>query len=404
MVVVIDPQNAGIAGNMVIGALCDLGVNQEDLKEVMEYYASYFGDINIKIDKIQKSGISTTYVQVECKDKKSITYRELLDRLKNIQHYKITPDMLNFAIEVFTRIAEAESKVHKTILDKVHFHEVGAADAVADVIGAAYGYYKLKWDSQKIYGMPVALGGGRKKSSHGSMSIPAPATMEILKNTPVIGGPVKEELTTPTGAALLTVMVDEFMEYYPLMVNREVGYGAGKLDLPYPNTLRVLIGESPMGTDKVSILETNVDNVTGEVLGHTFQNLMTAGALDVTVIPTVSKKNRPGHLLRVITKPENSGKVSEAIIRETGTLGVRVLPYVHRNLAERKIIPIEIEITGEKYKIDIKVGLIAEEIISIAPEYEDARSISEQTSIPLKNIIKMANDEFKRILDEQTLF
>ncbi|MCE5215348.1 MAG: nickel pincer cofactor biosynthesis protein LarC [Methanobacterium sp.] len=404
MTVVIDSQNAGIAGNMVLGAFSDLGVNQENLKEIMEYYASYFGDINVKINKIQKSGISATYVQVECKDKKSITYNELLSRLNEIDHNKITPDMLKFAIEVFTVIAEAESQVHKTSLDKVHFHEVGAADAVADVIGAAYCYYQLQLDSQKIYGMPVALGGGRKESAHGSMSIPAPATMEILKNIPVFGGPVKKELTTPTGAALLKVMVDEFLDYYPLMITRKVGYGAGKLDLPFPNTLRVCTGESPIETDKVAILETNVDNVTGEILGHTFKKLMDAGALDVTMIPTISKKNRPGHLLRVITKPENSGKVSEAIIRETGTLGIRILPYVHRNIAERKIIPIEMEIAGEKFKIDIKVGLIDEEIISIAPEYEDARSISDKTGIPLKNIMKKANDEFKKILDEQTLF
>lgn len=403
MVVVIDPQNAGIAGNMVIGAFCDLGVNHEDLKEVMEYYASFFGDIKVNINKIQKSGIRATYVQVKCQDKKSITYNELLSRLNEIDHVKITSDMMKFAIKVYTVIAEAESRVHGTSLDKVHFHEVGAADAVADVIGAAYCYYQLQLDSQKIYGLPVALGGGRNESSHGSMSIPAPATIEILKNIPVFGGPIKKELTTPTGAAILKVVVDEFLDFCPLLITSKVGYGAGKLDLTFPNTLRVFTGQSPVATDKISILETNVDNVTGEILGHTFKNLMDEGALDVTMIPTISKKNRPGHLLRVITKPENSGKISEAIIRETGTLGVRVLPYVHRNIAERKIIPIEMEIADDKFKIDIKVGLIAEEIISIAPEYEDARSISDKTGIPLKNIMKMANDTFKRILDEQTL-
>lgn len=401
MVAIIDPQNAGIAGNMVIGALLNVGVNKEDVQEVMEYYASYFGDISVKIDKIQKSGIRATYVDVECHDKEPIKYIELLERLNGIVHEKIAPDVLNFAKNVFKLLAEAESRVHGISMDDVHFHEVGAADAVADIMGAAYCYHQLQLNSQKIYGMPVALGGGRKESTHGSMSIPAPATMEILKNTPVFGGPVSHELTTPTGAALLCSMVDQFLNYYPLMINRKVGYGAGKLDLPFPNTLRVLTGDSLIGTDKVSILETNLDNVTGEILGNSFNNLLDAGALDVTVIPTMTKKNRPGHLLRAITKPEDSATVSEAIIRETGTLGVRIIPYVHRNLAERQIIPIEMDAAGKKVKIRIKVGLIAEEIISIAPEYDDAQSISKQTGIPLKDIMKKANDEFKRILDEQ---
>lgn len=404
MVTIIDPQNAGIAGNMVIGAFLDIGVNKEVLQDIMEHYGSYFGDIHVKINKIQKSGISATYVDVKCRDRKPIKYNELINSLKDIKHQKINYSMLKFAEKVFFKLAKAESQIHGTSIDQVHFHEVGAADAVADVIGSAYCYYKLKLDSQKIYGMPVALGGGRKESTHGSLSIPAPATMEILKNIPILGGPVKEELTTPTGAALLSTMVDEFLYYYPLMLNRKIGYGAGKLNLPFPNTLRIIIGDSPIETDNVSILETNLDNVTGEILGHSFNNLMEAGALDVTIIPTITKKNRPGHLLRAITKPENASTVTEAIIRETGTLGVRILPYVHRNIAERKIIPIEVDVAGEKMKIRIKVGLIAEEIISIAPEYEDAKSISQKTGIPLKNIIKIAKYEFKRILDDQSLF
>ncbi len=403
MVTVIDPQNAGIAGNMIVGALIGLGANKEEVQDVMEYYASFFGEINVDIKKIRKSGIAATYVDVECHDKNPIRYLELQERLNNIVHERVTPDMLKFARNVFKTLAEAESFVHGTNLDNVHFHEVGAADAVADVMGAAYCFHRLQLDSKKTYGMPVALGGGRKESAHGTMSIPAPATLEILKGTPTFGGPVNFELTTPTGAALLQNMVDEYVSFYPMLINEKMGYGAGKEELPFPNTLRILTGDAPMKTDKVAILETNLDNVTGEVLGHSFKNLMEAGALDVTIIPTINKKNRPGHLLRAITRPEDTATVSEAIIRETGTLGVRVLPYVHRNIAERKIIPIEMDIAGEPAQINIKVGLIGEEIISIAPEYEDAKTISNKTGIPLKNVIKQANDEFKRILDEQAI-
>ena len=404
MVVIFDPQNSGIAGNMIVGALIDLGVDKEVVTQVMEYYASPFGEIKIDINKIQKSSINATYADIKCRDKNPIKYKELIRRLEELKpHPKITTDILNFAMEVFKTLAEAESQVHGTSMEEVHFHEVGAADAVADIIGASYCYYQLKMDTQKVYGLPVALGGGRKQASHGDITIPAPATLEILKGIPTFGGPVSEELTTPTGAALLKAMVDQFTDFYPLLINGCIGNGAGKLDLPFPNTLRVVTGESFISSDKVSILETNLDNISGEIIGHSFGSLLEAGALDVTIIPTTTKKNRPGHLLRVITKPQDSTKVSEAIIRETGTLGVRVLPYVHRNIAERKIIPIEMDVAGETFKIDVKVGLIGEEIISIAPEYEDARNISLKTGFPLKNVIKLANDEFKKILDSQTV-
>jgi pyridinium-3,5-bisthiocarboxylic acid mononucleotide nickel chelatase len=401
MVVIIDPQNAGIAGNMIVGAFLDLGTDVEGVQDVMEYYASYFGDINIKISKVKKSGIQATYADVRCKDKGSIRYGELLGRLDKIKHEKAPENVLEFSKKVFRTLAEAEAKVHGTGMKKVHFHEVGAADAVADIVGTAYCFHQLKLDSEKIYGMPVALGGGRIESQHGSLPVPAPATLEILKNVPVFGGPVNRELTTPTGAALLVNLVDEFCEFYPLLTSRKVGYGAGKQELPFPNVLRILVGDSQVSTDQVTILETNLDNVTGEVLGHSFKRLMDAGALDVTMVPTITKKNRPGHLLRVIVKSGDCDAVSEAIIRETGTLGVRVLPYVHRNIAERKIVPVEVDIAGTKRKIRIKVGVMGEEIISVRPEYEDARKMADETGVPLKDVMKWANDEFKRILDEK---
>ena len=403
MIMVIDPQNAGIAGNMVVGAMIDLGIRKEEVQDIMEYYASFFGEINVDIGKTSKSGITATYVDVDCQDKEPIKYEELRGRLNSITHDNVTQDMQELASNVFKTLAEAESNVHGFSLDKVHFHEVGAADAVADVMGAVYCFHQLQLHTQKTYGMPVALGGGRVESSHGPISVPAPATLEILKGVPTFGGPVDFELTTPTGAALLKNMVDQFLSYYPMLVNQKVGYGAGRRDLSFPNTLRVLTGDAPLGSDKVSVLETNLDNISGEVLGHSFSNLLEAGALDVTIIPTLNKKNRPGHLLRVITRPEDSATVSEAIIRETGTLGVRILPYVHRNIAERKIIPIEMDIAGEVTQINIKVGLIGEEIISIAPEYEDAKVISAKTGVPLKNVMKQASEEFKRILDEQAI-
>jgi uncharacterized protein (TIGR00299 family) protein len=399
MVVILDPQNSGISGNMVLGALVDIGADIEEVIEVMEYYASYFGDISVKIDRIQKSGISATYADVKFKDREPITYTKLLETLDKINHKNISPNVLQFAKKVFKTLAEAEAKVHGTTLDKVHFHEVGAADAVADIIGSAYCFYKLGFDSKKVYGMPVALGGGRIKSMHGILSVPAPATLEILKNVSTFGGPENYELTTPTGAALYVNMVDEICDFYPMITNKKIGYGAGKLDIDVPNVLRIVAGDSIIPTDNVSILETNLDSVTGEVIGHTFDKLLEAGALDVTVIPILMKKNRPGHLLRVIAKPKDCDVVSEAIIRETGTLGVRVLHYVHRNIVKREIVNIKIDISGVEKDIQIKIGTIGDEIVNYSPEYEDAKKIAGETGMPLKDVMKKANNVFKELLD-----
>ncbi|HSQ02375.1 MAG TPA: nickel pincer cofactor biosynthesis protein LarC [Methanobacterium sp.] len=394
MTVIIDPQNSGISGNMVVGALIDLGLDPEAVIQIMEYYASYFSDVEVNIGKLKKSGISASYVDVNCNDKGSVKYTELLEMLDKAKHPDVTADMMDFSRRVFKTLAEAEARVHGTTIDKVHFHEVGAADAVADVLGASYSFHKLGMNDKKVYGMPVALGGGRIRSMHGMLSVPAPATLEILKNTPTFGGPVDHELTTPTGAALLVNMVDEFTDFYPLLTNKIIGYGAGKLELTFPNVLRILEGNSEVRSDRVSILETNLDNVTGELMGHIFNVLLKFGARDVSIIPTITKKNRPGHLLRVIAKPSDSDTLSEVIIRETGTLGVRVIPYVHRNIASRKIMTVTLEIREKRIEIRIKIGMIGDEIISIKPEYEDIRKVSEETGIPLKDVTNMAIDVF----------
>jgi pyridinium-3,5-bisthiocarboxylic acid mononucleotide nickel chelatase len=396
MTVIIDPQNSGISGNMVIGALVDHGLKTEVVTDVMEYYASYFGDIKVEIRKVRKSGISASFVDVECHDNASIKYTELIEVLESIKHSAITPDIMKLSKNVFSTLAEAEACVHGTTMEEIHFHEVGAADAVADVIGAAYSFHKLGMDNKMVYGMPVALGGGRIESTHGMLSVPAPATLEILKNVPVFGGPVNKELTTPTGAALLVNMVNKFTNYYPLLTNKKIGYGAGEMELTFPNVLRILDGNPEIETDHVSILETNIDNVTGELMGHIFNVLLQHGARDVSVIPTTTKKNRPGYLLRVIAKPMDCDNLSEVIIRETGTLGVRVIPYVHRNITSRKIIPIQVDISGKKVEIRIKVGMIGNEIISVKPEYEDARKISEENGISLKDVMNAANEAFMK--------
>jgi uncharacterized protein (TIGR00299 family) protein len=394
MVVIIDPQNAGIAGNMVLGALIDLGADIRGIKSVMEYFASPFGLINIKLEKLNKKGLSATQAHIDAADQDSIRYTELVKIIKDLGPGGMPSGAFNLSMNVFRTLARSEARVHGIDLEDVHFHEVGAADAVADVMGSAYAFFDLELHSHKVYGLPVALGGGIKKTKHGLLSIPAPATLEILKNTPTIGGPVSEELTTPTGAALYVNMVDEYCQFQPMLTRKSTGYGAGKMNLDFPNVLRIIKGASALPTDQVALLETNLDNVSGEILGNLFSKLMAQGALDVSMIPVLMKKNRPGHLLRVIVRQQDYELISEAIIRETGTLGVRVMPFIHRNILEREIILIEIEISGTKQKVRIKVGKIGNEIINTAPEYEDARHIAEKMQIPIKEVMRMAEEAF----------
>lgn len=391
MVVIIDPQQAGISGNMIIGALISLGADIDAVTEIMDYYGSYFGKVMVNIELVNKSGISATFADVKCSDHQAIAYTHLMETLNEIEHEKITPTILDFAKKVFQTLGIAESQVHGVDLDKIHFHEVGAADAVADIMGASFAFHDLGLGEEKVYGLPPSMGGGRIKTDHGNLSVPAPATLEILKNVPAMGGPVNHELTTPTGAALLVNMVDEFTGFYPLITNKNVAYGAGKLDLEFPNVLRIISGTSPIPTDKISILETNLDDVTGEVLGHTVDRLMEEGALDVTIIPTIAKKNRPAHLLRVITKSNLADILSETIIRETGTLGVRTIPYVHRNIVSREIVPVKVDFEGQSLEVRVKVAKIGEEIVNVTVEYEDARKISEKLKMPLKDVIRFIN-------------
>ncbi|HOI40749.1 MAG TPA: nickel pincer cofactor biosynthesis protein LarC [Methanobacterium sp.] len=393
MVIVIDPQQSGISGNMMIGALVHSGADPESVKDIMEYYGSHFGEVNVTIGLIKKSGIKSVFADVQCSDHNSIAYNDLIETLDGINHEKVTPDILEFAKKVFKTLALAESHVHGIGLDKIHFHEVGAADAVADIMGSSYAFHELGFAAKKVYGLPPALGGGRIKTRHGNLSVPAPATLEILKNVPVIGGPVNYELTTPTGAALLVNMVDEFTDFYPVIINQNVSYGAGKLDLEFPNVLRIVTGTTPLPIDTISILETNLDDVTGEILGHTVDRLMEEGALDVTIIPTIAKKNRPGHLLRVITKLDMCDVLSEIIIRETGTLGVRIIPYVHRNIVKREVIPLKIDFNGQVKTVRVKVAEIDGEIVNVTAEYEDARKVSNQMDIPLKDVIRIINQK-----------
>lgn len=414
MVLIIDPQNAGIAGNMIVGAFIDLGVDPNKMKEVMETIAKDFGRVKVCVNKVNKSGIEATYLEVGTNDKnnQAISYKDLLlkiDKIENQEFEKdkhlIPKEVFNISKKVFERIAISEAKIHGKTLDEVHFHEVGAVDAVADVFGSIYGYYSLGFNNPKetVIGLPIALGGGSINSNHGRIPIPAPAVIEMLKGVPCFGGPVATELATPTGVSIYLEICDEFKDFQPMTKPKNIGYGAGKKDLDFPNVLRLVQGETIIETQAIEVLETNIDHLSGETIGYLFEKLMKEGARDVAIVPIIMKKNRPGHLLKVISKKKDTDILLSTIFRETGTLGVRVSQHTHRGLANRKIISLDVNIAGKKENIRFKLGYINNEIISSRPEYEDIKKIAIERDIPLNNVNEIAIDEIRDYLSNNML-
>lgn len=297
--------------------------------------------------------------------------------------------------KIFKTLALAESDVHGKNIEELHFHEVGCADAVADIIGSTYAYFLLKFDEEKIYSLPVATGTGSVNTQHGILPVPAPAVINILKNTPTIGGEVNTELATPTGCAILVNIVDEFIETYPLIKKKVIGYGSGKKDLKVLNALRIIKAESSMKQNTVSVLETNIDTLTGEILGNLFNKLLDEGARDVSITPTIMKKNRPGFIVKVITKNENAEHLVKVLMEETGTLGVRILPYLHRGLAVRENIKHNVEINGTTEEVRFKIGLLDDKIIKCNVEYDDVKRISDKTGIPVKDLKSFIEEDYK---------
>ena len=384
MTIIIDPQSSGISGNMIIGALVDLGADSNELKSIMEKSAYEFGKVEVTFEKKLKSGINSTYCHVEMMEHKhSINYPEFIEKIEKLE---IDEKVKKTAIKVFERIAKAESKVHGKTMEEVHFHEVGASDAVVDVIGSIYGYYSLNLDKQKVIGLPIAVGGGTVKTAHGIIPVPAPAVLEILNGAHIIGGPVDSELATPTGCAIYMEICDEIKEFIPSVKPKNVGYGAGRKDFDHPNILRIIETSDITESDRIDVIETNIDHLTGEEIGYLFDKLLDTGASDVSVTPIIMKKNRQGSLLKVISSRKNRDKIVETIFTETGSLGIRISPNMHRGVAKREFTKKTFDINGKDYEVTFKIGYINGEIISKRPEYEDLKRIAEDSGLPLRKI------------------
>jgi len=302
------------------------------------------------------------------------------------------------ALATFRRLGVAEARVHGTDLESTHFHEVGADDAIADIVGAALLVDDLGVES--IVTTPVAAGGGEVSMSHGTYPVPAPAVAYIAgeANWELVGGPVETELLTPTGAAVLAQFADG-VDSLPSLSVESVGYGAGRKSLAdRPNVLRATVGAASGGLvrDGIRVLETVVDDTTPEVLGGLHDRLADAGARDVTVVPTAMKKSRPGHLIQVVVRPEDVSAVAERLAAETGTLGVRETPTTHRWIAERSVEASTIELNGERYEVDVKIAADdAGDIYDVSAEYDDCAAVAAETGRPTREILRRAETAYR---------
>lgn len=392
MTIIIDPQSGGIAGNMIIGAFVDLGADKEQLKEIMESSASEFGEVEVSFSKIVKKGVNSTYCHVEMLEKSPVFhFNEFIEKIESLN---LDEKVIEMSKKIFERIAVAESKVHGKSLEEVHFHEVGASDAVADVIGACWAYYNLGLENEEIIGLPIAVGGGRVKTAHGILPVPAPAVVEILKGAKCVGGPVDSELATPTGSAIYMEFCDKIEDFLPSISPEKIAYGAGRKDFDFPNVLRVIETKEICERDQVDVIETNIDHLTGEEIGYLFDKLLEEGARDVSVTPVIMKKNRQGSLLKVISKSNLRDHIIEVMFREIGTLGIRISPNIHRGIAKREFIKKEVEIAGETFEVTFKIGYVNNKIISKRPEFEDIKKIARKTNIPLKEVSSIVSDKY----------
>jgi len=368
---------SGISGDMTVGALLDAGADATDLFRALESLGT---GATVSVEKTKRRGIAASKFRVEGGETKS--HRHLPHILQMIERGDLPARAKQNAAAVFQKLGEAEAKVHDISIEKVHFHEVGAVDSICDIVGACTALALL--DIDEIHCSPVNVGAGTVKTEHGILPVPAPATAELLAGKPVYARGPAMELTTPTGAAIVSALASGFGSMPPLRMI-SAGYGAGDRDFPeHANVLRAIIGENTAATESttIAVLEANIDDSTPQVLGYAMERLFEAGALDVTLEPLLMKKNRPGSLLRVIARPESQETLAQLIFAETTTLGLRIYA-AERRVQSRSITEIETPYGPVRIKVSGDGAF--------APEYDDCRELARKTGTPLKEILAGAN-------------
>ena len=373
---------SGASGDMVVGSLIDAGLAVDLLQA--ELAKLDLGGYAVTAERVQKNGLAAVQFNVEVEGHGHHHHRGLSDILALIAASSLAAAVKENASRVFTRLGEAEAAVHGVSTDDVHFHEVGAVDSIVDIVGAAIGLEAL--GVKRIVSGPLRFGTGTVQAAHGTLPVPAPATVRLAEGFHVEHTVVEGELTTPTGAAILTALADAFGPP-PAMTLAQVGIGAGRRDHPdRANVLRVLIGEPAVtAADRVVVLEANIDDAPAEIIGHAAERLFEAGALDVFTVPVQMKKSRPGTLLSVIARPADREKLEHIIFRETTTLGIRRREE-DRSTLERRTV--EVQVHGATLRV--KLGLLGGDVINIAPEYEDCAHLARERDLPLCEVYAAA--------------
>ncbi len=387
---------SGASGDMILGSLVDIGVEKLELIELMESVA----DVDVAINEVKKKGIKCVDVNIKSSSSSNMLYFDLIDYIKSCSLDKLVEES---ALGIFSLLADAESEIHGMELEDLHFHEVGQQDAIADIIGACHAL--KNFECEKIFTTPISVGSGYVEASHGRLPVPAPVTLKILENCDMrfSGGGLVGEYLTPTGAAILGYFAQS-VNSYPQSKPIKSGYGSGDKETNHPNLLRSLLVEVEdfYYYDQVELLETNVDDVTGEVLGHMLNNLITMGAKDATLTPTLMKKGRPGHKLQVICHKEESFKIAKYITEEIGTLGIRVVPTYHRFILNRKIIKIDLDIKSINYGAHVKIARDKlGNLVNVSAEFEDCKHIALMANVPVKNIMRLAEEEAWKVVPKK---
>src|SRR5215469_3266900 len=434
---------SGISGDMFLGALVDAGVSPHLLQDTV---AALGVGATLEISRVVRSGISATKVDVWVDGEKDMpreeywarqqaahshaphdhhehghepdhrhhhspgessqagasappkhehahSHRGLNEIRKIISSAKLSDSAKKTAISIFEALGSAEAKIHDVPVESIHFHEVGSVDAIVDIVGAAVGIEVLEVD--EIVCSSLNVGGGTVKCAHGTFPVPAPATVELLKGAPVYSADVQAELVTPTGAAIVKTLAKRFSAFPEMKVEKSA-YGAGSRDFPaHPNVLRIIIGEAvpkltgKTQSDTIRVLEANLDDLNPQVFGYVMERLLGEGALDVLGVPVLMKKNRPGTLLTVLCKPEDTDKLTQLIFSETTTLGVRWREEFRQTLARRWE-----SVRTEWGEVRIKIASMNGTVTNYAPEYEDCRRIAEEHHVPLKMVMQEAAREY----------
>lgn len=366
----------------MLGALVDAGLPLQILTELVDDLA--LPGCRISSKKSKRAGITATKVDLTLP---SIQERRPVELLNLIDNLNLPFHLKEKSKKIFLNLAKAEVKVHQKSLESLHLHELGSPDTLIDIVGSVIGLDRM--GVEKIYASRVNVGGGTVKTSHGDLPVPAPATTQLLKGVPVYSTGIKTELTTPTGAAILKGL-SAVHGSIPEMRLEKIGYGAGKKNPPFPNVLRILIGEVGvfLQEDWVAILKTNIDDMNPQFYEHVISSLFERGALDVFLTPAQMKKNRPGVLLTVICEEERKEGILNTIFKETTTLGVRISRSRRRKL-KRKVKNFQTSLGGVKVKLSILGG----EVISAEPEYDDCRKIAEEKNLPLRKVYELIKKE-----------